>query len=144
VYRGNTDKPCPLNKEQLCGLRQIIAAILRILHKTYFRFSVDSYSAELLKSWVKEKFLASIITLDGAEFSAPSALTLRIPRKCRTEIYFANHGGMCWNGDRAPFIPKLVLMVDECSSSSSGRFTLEERYLGTLGAFPDNRSGIDF
>jgi hypothetical protein len=104
---------------------------------------VDSYIAELLKSWVKEKFIASIITFDGAEFSAPSALTLRIPRKRSTKINFANHGGMCWNRDRAPFIPKLVLMVDECSSSNSGRFTLEERYLGTLGAFSDHRSGID-
>jgi len=48
---------------------------------------VDSYSAVLLKSWVNEKkFRASIITLDGAEFSAPGALTLRLPRKRGTKI----------------------------------------------------------
>ena len=62
---------------------------------------------------MKENFRASIITIDGAEFSAPSALTLRLPRKRGTKIYFADHEGMCWNGDRAPFIIKLVLMVDE-------------------------------
>jgi len=36
---------------------------------------------------VKENFRASIITIDGAEFSAPSALTLRLPRKRGTKIY---------------------------------------------------------
>jgi hypothetical protein len=74
---------------------------------------MDSYRAELLKSWVKEMFRSSIITLDGAEFSAPSALTLCLPRKRGTKIYFASHEGVCWNGDRAPFIIKLVLMIDE-------------------------------
>jgi len=61
-------------------------------------FSVDSYSAELPKSWVKEKFRVSIITLNEEEFPAPRALTLRLPSKRSTKIYFANHKGVCWNG----------------------------------------------
>jgi hypothetical protein len=48
---------------------------------------------------------------------------------------FANLEGVCWNGDKDPFILKLALTVDEWPFSCSGRFFFKERFLGFRGLF---------